>query len=222
MGRPFDHLGEAPLLLAQAFDQGGHGVGDARLRLVHLLSRLARTGDEQLGQLHAALGKFLVDRSRCRGDVARDLRADAFQRLADALAVIGKRLALGHELADERADAVLVLAVGPFERGYLAMHHGFELARPADGARNGVVHGGDLPPDGLAHGRDGLLGKPVGLGEAHGDFGHGRGHEAEFLGAPDEKGEEPEDDDGNDKGERGGERRGAAEQAREAARGDLV
>ena len=44
------------------------------------------------------------------------------------------------------------------------------------------------------------------LGEAHRDLGHGRGHEAEFLGAPDEKGEEPEDDDGDDEGERGGER----------------
>ena len=117
---------------------------------------------------------------------------------------------------------MLVLAIGPFERGNLAMHHGFEFARPADGARNGVVHRGDLPPDGLAHGRDGLLGEPVRFGEAHRDLGHGRGHEAEFLGAPDKKGEEPEDDDGDDERKRGGERRGAAEQARESARGDLV
>ena len=53
------------------------------------------------------------------------------------------------------------------------MHQGFELAGPADGARNRVVHGGDLAADGLSQGGNGLLGELVRLGEAHRDLGHG-------------------------------------------------
>ena len=91
------------------------------------------------------------------------------------------------------------------------MHHGFELARPADGPGDGVVHGRNLAPDCLPHGGDRLFGQLVGLGEPDGDLGHGRSHEAQFLGPPYEKGEEPEDDDGNQNGGSRRQGRGAEE-----------
>ena len=47
-----------------------------------------------------------------------------------------------------------------------------------------------------------LLRPAVRLGEAHGDLGHGRGHELEFLGAPHQHGQEPEQRDGQDDGGR--------------------
>ena len=97
--------------------------------------------------------------------------------------------------------AKLVLAIGPLERGDLAMHHGFELARPADGAGDGVVHRRDLAPDGLPNRGDRLLGEPVGLGQPDRDLGHGRGHEAKLLRAPDEQRQEPEDDDRHENGD---------------------
>ena len=210
--RAVDHLGETTLLLGQPVEQAGDRLGNPRLGFVDLLGRLARTRDEKLGQLRAALGELLVDGARSGGDVASDLRAHALQRIADARAVIGKRLALGGELADESPDAKLVLAIGPLERRHLAVHHGFELARPPDGARDGIVHGRDLAADGLADRGDRLLGKLVGLGEPDGDLGHGRSHEAELLSAPYEQGEEPENGDGNENGDGCRERRGAAEQ----------
>ena len=221
LGRPFDHLGEASLLLAQPLEQTGHGLGHPRLRLVHLFGRLARTRDEKLGELKPALGELLVDRIGRVRDVARDLGANSLQRLADPLAVIGKRLALGGQLADQSPDPEFVLAVGPLERGDLAVHHGLELARPANGARDGVIHRRDLAPDGLSHRSDRLLRQLVGLGEPHRDLGHGRGHEAKFLGAPDQQREEPEDDDRNEDGDGGGERGGAADQARHPGRRNL-
>ena len=215
LGCSLDHLREASLLLAQALEQTGHGLHDTCLRLVHLFGSLARTGDEKLGKLKPALGKLLVDRVRRGRDVARDLGPNPLQRFAHSLAVIGERLALGDEFADKGPDAVLILAVGPLERSHFAMHHGLEFACPADGAGDGVVHRRHLTPDGLSHRSDGLLRKPVRLGEPHRDLGHGRGHKAQFLGTPNEKGEEPEDDDRYEDGDGGGERRGAAEQARE-------
>ena len=106
------------------------------------------------------------------------MHAHALQCLADPLAVVGKGLALGGELVDQVPDAKLVLAIRAFERSDFTMHHGLKLARPANGAGDGVVHGCHLAPDGLTHGGHRLLGQLVGLGEPNGDLGHGRGHEA--------------------------------------------
>src|SRR5262249_34879660 len=87
LGRAVDDLGEAPLMLAQAIEQSGNGVRDTGLSLVNLVGRLARTGDEELSELSAALGEPLVDGARCSGDVAGDLSAHALQRVADTRAV---------------------------------------------------------------------------------------------------------------------------------------
>ena len=193
-------------------------LGHLGLRLVDLVGGFAGAGHEELGELCAALGQLLVDRTARVGDIARHLGAHALQGLAYALAVIGEGLALGGEFVDQAPDAKLVLAVGAFERRDLAMHHGFELAGPANGARNSVVHRRDLAADGLTHRGHGLLGQPVRLGEPDGDLGHGRGHEAQLLGPPYEEGEEPEDDDGNQNGGRGGEGR----RTQEAAAGGCV
>ena len=159
-----------------------------------------------------ALGELLVDARARGGKVARDLLTDAAQGLADPLAVVGERLALAGELADQAADAELVVAVGALERRHLVMHEGFELAGAADGARDGVVHGGDLAADGLSQGGDRLLGELVGLGKAHRDLGHGRGHQPQFLGAPDEQRQEPENRDRHENGDGGGERRRVGEE----------
>ncbi len=104
------------------------------LRLLHLLGGLGAAGDEELGELLAALGEFLVDRAAHGGDVARHLRADALQRLAHPLAVVAERLALARELADQAAHADLVLTVGALKRRHLVMHQRLELASPPDGA----------------------------------------------------------------------------------------
>ena len=109
-------------------------LGHLALRLLHLLGGLVAAGDEELGELKPALGELLVDRAARGGDVAGDLRADALQRLAHPLAVIGKRLALTRELADQAADADFVLAVGALERRHFVVHQRLELARAPDGA----------------------------------------------------------------------------------------
>ena len=186
------------------------------LRAFDLVGSFVAAGDEKLGQLHAALGELLVDARARGGKVAGDLLPHAAQGLAHPLAVVGERLALARELADQAADAELVVAVGSLERCDLVMHESFELAGAADGARDGVVHGGDLPADGLAQGGDRLLGELVGLGQAHRDLGHGRGHQPQFLGAPDEQRKEPENRDGNENGESGGERRRVGEETGQA------
>ena len=45
-----------------------------------------------------------------------------------------------------------------------------------------------------------MLGKLVRFGEAYGDFRHGRGHEPQLLGAPNEEREEPKHDDRHENG----------------------
>ena len=220
LGGTFDDFGEAALLLGQALEQAGHLLGDLGLRLVHLLGGLAGAGDEELGELRAALGELLVDRAAGIGDVARHRGADALQRLADPVAVVGKSLTLSGKLVDQAPDTKLVFAVRALERGDLVVHHGLELGCPADRAGDGVVHGRDLAADGLTHRSHRLLGHPVRLGQPDGDLGHGRSHEAELLGAPDEQGQEPEEDDGNENGGRGGQGRGAERAAARGLAGD--
>ena len=205
--RAFDDLAEALLLLAEALEQDRHMLLHLALRALHLLRRFVAAGDEELGELRSALGELLVDARARGGQIAGDLLADAAQGLADPLAVVGKRLALARKLADQAADAKLVVAIGALERRHLVMHQGLELAGAADGAGNCVVHGGDLAADGLSQGGDGLLGELVRLGEADRDLGHGRGHQPQFLGAPDEQRQEPENGDRHENGDEGGERR---------------
>ena len=65
---------------------------------------------------------------------------------------------------------------------------------------------------------DRLLGELVWLGKAHRDLGHGRGHQPQFLGAPDKEREEPENRDRDENGEGGGERRRVGEEIGQACR----
>ena len=219
----FDDLAEALLLLTEALEQDRHMLLHLALGALHLLRCFVAAGDEELGELRPALGEFLVDARARGGKIARDLLTDAAQGLADPVAVVGKRLALARKLADQAADAKLVVAVGALERRHLVMHQGLELAGAADGAGNRVVHGGDLAADGLSQGGDGLLGELVRLGEAHRDLGHGRSHQPQFLGAPDEQRQEPENGDRHENGDEGGERGRIGEQPRGAVgRGKLI
>ena len=90
---------------------------------------------------------------------------------------------------------MLVVAIGALELGNLPMHQRLELGGASERARDGVVHGADLPAHGLAERGDLLLGHPVRLGETDRHLRHGRAHVLEFLGADREIGEEPEQRD---------------------------
>ncbi len=158
---------------------------------------------DDLGELDL-LARELVDQ-------LRDIGAERFQGLGDALARPEKRAALAAELLDKAADLALVVLVGALERGHLVVDERLELAGAAERARDGLVHEGDLAAYGLAERGDGLLRHAVGLGEAHGDLGHGGGAQSKLLRAPGEKREEPQDCHRDDDGGGGEQDRRMAE-----------
>ena len=149
---------------------------------------------DDLGELDLLLGEVL--------DQPRHLAAHLLQGLRDLVGGAHQGLALADEFLDQTFDLVLVLAVGALEGRDLVVDQGLELAGAAERARDGLVHERDLAPHGLAQRGRGLLGGAIGLGEAHGNLGHGRGHELQFLGAPGEQGQEPEQRDRQGDGRR--------------------
>ncbi len=102
--------------------------------------------------------------------------AHRLQRLCHLVGGADQGVTLANQFLDQAFDLVLVLAVGFLQCGDLVVHQGFELARPSQRPRNGIVHERDLAAYGLAEGGGGLLGGAIGLGQTHGHFGHGRGH----------------------------------------------
>ena len=194
------------LLVDEGAGLGGGGGDEAALALDDL-GEATRGGRERVGR----------ELARAQ-DLPRHLSADAAQGIADAVGVVGERRPLALQLLDQAADAVLVLAVGAFQRRHLAVHQRFELACPADGAADGVVDEGDLPANRLSEGGDRLLGHPVGFGQADRDLGHGRRHQLQFLGAPDEKRQEPEQRDRDDNCAGDGHRHRSAEQFEQGLR----
>ena len=195
LGCRVDDLRQATLLFCHALDKARYLFRDFRLSLMDLLSRFIGTRHQEFGELRATLRKTLVDRPAGIGDIAGNLCTNPLQGLAHALTIVGKRIALGGQLVDEVSDLELVFAVGPFKSGNLVVDHSFELGGPADCTRDGVIHSGDLPADGLANRGNGLFRKLVGFGQAHGNLCHGRSHKSKLLGAPHEEGQEPEDND---------------------------
>jgi hypothetical protein len=104
-------------------------------------------------------------------------------------------MALAGQLLDQAFDLVLVLVVGPLQRCHLVVHQRLELAGAAQRARDRLVHERDLTAHGLAQRGRRLLGRPVGLGQPHRHLGHGRRHQFQFLRAPNEQRQEPEQRD---------------------------
>jgi hypothetical protein len=88
---------------------------------------------------------------------------------------------LAGQLLDQAFDLVFVLAVGLLERRHLVVHESLELAGAPERARDRLVHERDLPAHGLAQRCGGLLGGPIGLGQAHRHLGHGRRHQLGAL-----------------------------------------
>jgi hypothetical protein len=122
--RPFDHLAEALLFLTQPLEQDRHMFLHLALRAFHLLRGFVAAGDQKLGELRSAVGELLVDAAARGGKIAGDFLPDAPQGLADPLAVVGERFAFARKLADQTADAELVVAVGALKRRDLVMHKG--------------------------------------------------------------------------------------------------
>ena len=88
------------------------------LGALHLLRGFVAAGDEELGELRARVRRASCRsaRARVRQDCAAISWPTPRQGLADPLAVVGKRLALARKLADQAADAELVVAVRALER----------------------------------------------------------------------------------------------------------
>ena len=159
---------------------------------------------DDLGELDLLVRQLL--------DQRRNFAAEPHQAFADAVGGVDEGVALAGKLGDEAADLALVLLVGALQHADLVVHHGFQLAGTTERARDGVVHEADLAAHGLAERGGVLLGEPVGLGEADGDLGHGRGPQAQLLGAPGEQRHQPQQRDGHDDGGDGEEGRRTAEE----------
>ncbi len=93
------------------------------------------------------------------------------------------------------ADAHLVVVVGMFEGGDLVLHQRLELGGARERALDAVAHGGDFAADRLADGDDQFARDGLGLGQPHGDLGHGLGDQPQFLRAPRHVGQHIEEDD---------------------------
>ena len=178
-------LGDAGAALGKLFVDGrsgrAHGGGD-----------LLPPRGERLAHGNGGVAEGLRCFFARGGDLSCNLAANAAQSLAHPLAIIGQRLALARKLVDEVPDPVLVFRVGTLQRRDLVMDQRLKLARPAEGAGNCVVHRRDLPAHGLPQRGNRLFGHAVGFGEPDRDLGHRRGHQAQFLGAPDQDCQEPE------------------------------
>ena len=202
--------------IAERLDHGVAGISE-RARDVLALFR-ERMGNAPRG-LVDLLGYELAD----LGNVVAEIEVDAVDGVADLPGLADEGIALAAQILQQRADAHLVVVVGVFEGGDLVRDQRLELGGARERALDAVAHGGDFAPDRLADGDDRLARHRLGLGEPHGDLGHGLGDEAQFLRAPRHVGEHVEEDDRRE--EDGGEhapapaRSGRSGRARPAVRG---
>ncbi len=200
-------------MLGAAADGGLQAADAGRQRGFERRQVLAGAFDD-LGELHLLVRQLLDQRGY--------FAAEPHQAFADAIGRVDERVALAGKLGNEAADLALVLLVGALQHANFVVHHGFQLASATERARDGVVHEADLAAYGLAERGRALLGEPVGLGEANGDLGHGRGSEAQLLRAPGEQRHQPQKRDGHDDGGDGEEGRGAARRSSQPRTGEAV
>lgn len=162
---------------------GGHEVD-------HPVAGLAQGGGDRGAAGLQGAGHPLARAGHGRHDPVRG----AFQVLAQALVGAGNgaahpvgvgddRLALGHQLVHEGADADLVVGIGPLQGGDLAPDQGLQLAGPGERPLDAVAHRRHLAAHGLRHGQDRVGGEALGLGQTHRDLAHRTGDEAHLLGA---------------------------------------
>ena len=123
------------------------------------------------------------------------IEVDAVDGVADLPGLADEGVALAAQILQQRPDAHFVVVVGMFEGGHLVRHQRLELGGARERALDAVAHGGHFAADRLAHGDDRLARDRLGLGQAHGDLGHGLSDEPQLLRAPGDVGENIEEDD---------------------------
>ena len=173
--------------LAQGVD---HRIAGMAERQRDVLAAFGERAGDALGDFVDLVGDQVAD----RGDVVREIEVDAGDGVAHLLGLIDQRFALVGELAEQVANAHLVVVIGALKRGDFVVHQRFQLGGAGERALDAVAHGGDFAADGMTDGHDLLAGPAFGLREAHGDLGHGLGHQAQILRAAEHMGEDKEDD----------------------------
>jgi hypothetical protein len=130
--------GHLARLVLQGIGEAGPHVDDAAL---DVLACRREGEDEALGRGLELVGEVLVR--------AADGRPDPVGARHD-------RLALRHQLVEKRADADLVVGIGPLQGGDFAAHEGLELAGAGERTLDAIAHGGDLAAHRLRHGEHGV------------------------------------------------------------------
>ncbi len=82
---------------------------------------------ELLRHSHAGMAKRLGSFFACGSDLPGHLAANASQRFAHALAIIGKSLTLAREFADQVPDPVLIFGVRALQRSHLVVNQRFQF-----------------------------------------------------------------------------------------------
>ena len=91
--------------------------------------RLANFRHRQAG-MAKRLGRLFA----CGGDLPGHLTANAAQRFAHALAIVGKSLTLAREFADQVPDPVLIFGIGPLQRSHLVVNQRFQFTGSSERA----------------------------------------------------------------------------------------
>ena len=125
---------------------------------------------------------------------------------AHPLGIVDDRLALRDQLVDERADADLVVGIGPLERRDLAAHQRLELAGPGERPLDAVADRRDLAPYHLRHRGDGVGREAFGLDEAHRHLADGAGDLLHLHRAHRQHGGDMEQDQRREERDRGDEK----------------
>ena len=150
---------------------------------------------ERMGDPPRRLVDLLGDQLADLGNVMAEIEVHAVDGVADLAGLADQGVALAAQILQQRADAHFVVVVGMLEGGDLVRHQRLELGGARQRALDAVAHGGDFAPDRLADGDDRFARDRLGLGQPHGDLGHGLGDEPQFLRAPSHMGEHIEEDD---------------------------
>ncbi len=172
--------------VADLGQRGGDGAAAGIERAGDALARAGDRRDDALGRAVEFGGQVLV----AAGDGA-----------AHPVGVGDDRLALGDQFVDQRADADLVVGIGPLQGRDLAAHQRLEFTGPRQRPLDAVADGGHLAAHRLRHGQHGVGREGLGLGQTDGDLADRAGDEAHLVGAHRQhRGDEEQDDRPGDGG----------------------
>ena len=96
------------------------------------------------------------------------------------------------EIADERTNANLIIAIGAFKLIDFRLNEGFQLDGPRQSAFDAFVHGGDFAAHSLSKGRNTVTGYSFRLEQPHSSFRHAACCRMHFLRTLHELRETPE------------------------------